>query len=636
MIQWFDDKVFKSKFLLVFIMALIALPLVMWRMAGEFQGGANGEVLAKVNKEPIYANDLQNSIAQVRERLKPLAEINPDMVTDEFVEKQAMEELISRVLVSQLALDSGMRISDEQVAEQIATMREFVQDGVFDQERYIQTLQNAQLTPKQFEERVRGLSTLDQLQEAIMSSEFATTSEQKRIASLMGETRDIGYLRLPVSLFMDDNESFSDEEIETYYNDHRTDFVIAETAKFEYIELKRDQLADQFEPDEEAIQAAYNARLKDFSTEPEWKARHILLEIPEDADDATVEKTKTLAQDILARIKQGESFADLAKEFSDDPGSAAQGGDLGFFGKGMMVPPFEKAVAELDVDEVSEPIKTRFGLHIIQLTDKKEGSIKPLSEVRSTVIADLKQAEIENLFFDRREMLETMAFENPGTLEPAADALKLSIIESEFIKPTGAASGVFQNPQVIKMAFSDEVLRDENNSAAIELADDHVLVLRVKEHRPESIEPLESVRDLITQSLKLKAATLRAETLGNDIRNKILAGGDIAELAKNNKAEWQRLGAIGRNNSVLTRSLQELAFSLRLNDNAEEAIQGEALEDGGYALLQLFEVYPGKVDEETLLAQKERIEGLLSRGEIEALIESLKVDAEIVFKEKDE
>ncbi|RMH17923.1 MAG: hypothetical protein D6698_07785 [Gammaproteobacteria bacterium] len=628
MIQWFDDKVFKSKFLLIFIMALIALPLVMWRLAGEFEGGASGPIAVKVNGQPVYSNEYQNTVAQVRERLKPLADVNPKMVTDELVEKQAMDEVIMRTLFEQFAKEQGMRLSNEQVAEQIATMRQFLKDGSFDQNRYEAVLHNAQLTPAQFEERVRKLGAIDQLQNSLQNSEFVLPEELNRMAGLMGEKRDAGLIRIPVDRF-EQKDGFGDDEIEKYYNEHQQQFKTPERARFEYLELSREKLAEQVKVDEEAIRQAYENRKDEFMSNPEWHARHILIEVGQDASEAEKKAAKDKATSLYEALQKGASFEELAKSSSDDPVSAKQGGDLGFFGKGDMVPPFEEAVSKLNINEISEPVRTRFGYHIIQLLEKKVAQIQPLEKVHDRLRDELIQAETENLFFDRQEVLGNLTFENPGTLDPASEALGIPIQTSDWVSRQNAG-GLFSNPKVLEAAFSDEVIQDGNNSQVIELNADHLLVVRLKDYQAEQTQPLDKVKEQVIQALAKEKAAKDAENLGQLLIKGIQNGEEAAALAEKNDLKWEKLTDIERHANDLGRSVSNTLFALHPVKDAKATVTGVMNDVGSeYVVIQLLAIHPGKRDDDILASLRERLIGSLGRAELEAIATSLKDSAEI-------
>ena len=286
--------------------------------------------------------------------------------------------------------------------------------------------------------------------------------------TLEGQQRRFKYLQLPLSMFSS-RVTVSDEEAAKYYETHGEAFMTPERVRAQYLELDVATLDPGVEVDEQAIQALYDEQASNYVTPEERHARHILVQLLPDADEAATAAALEKANSIVSRLDAGEDFAALASELSDDPGSAANGGDLGFFGRGLMDPEFENAVFELEPGERSKPVKSPFGFHIIELVEIRPEVATPLAEVRDELLKQLLSAERSDLFYEKSETLSNLAFEQPDTLQGAADELELEIRDTDWVS-VNEGTGIAAHAAVREALFSEDVLDNGNNSAAIEIA----------------------------------------------------------------------------------------------------------------------------------------------------------------------
>jgi len=395
----------------------------------------------------------------------------------------------------------------------------------------------------------------------------------------------------------------------------------------EYIELDINEAAKQLDIDDAAIRQHYEQNISQYESTPEQrKASHILITIDSKTDEAGAKK---IADELLARIKKDESFEALAKEYSKDPGSASKGGDLGFFGKGVMDKAFEETVFGMKMGEVSEPVKSAFGYHIIKLTDIKAGKITPFKDVKSKIKKELQIAQAGQQFYIDIDKLNNLTYETPDSLQPAADALGLNIKQSKLFTRQNAV-GIFANPKVISAAFGKEVLSQGRNSEMIELSETHLLVLRNKEHKPSAQLALEQVKPRIIDTLQREKAISQANDLAKDILDKLNEGVKPEAIVKTNKAiRLHKPGLIARVASKeadkVSTDIRQAAFRMAKPVN-KVTIKQVPLINGDQSIVILTKVVDGKSIEKP---EQQKLLIMYGNAGYDSYIEHLKSKADI-------
>ena len=383
---------------------------------------------------------------------------------------------------------------------------------------------------------------------------------------------------------------------------------------------------------EEDIAALYNEQSERFVTEEQRRARHILIQIQPEADENTRKEAMERAQKAMERLQSGEEFGALAKELSEDPGSASQGGDLDFFGKGMMTPAFEAVAFSLPENTLSEIVETPFGLHIIEVTEIRPQQVKSIDQVRDDLVEELRGRVRDDLFYDQSEILANQTYEQPDTLEVAADVLGLEVSKSDWMtRETG--SGIGQYPQVRSSAFSEDVLVIGNNSEPIEIQADHIVVIRIAEHEESSQRPLEEVREEVRKQLRQEKARELVRIQGEELQARLNAGESIAEVVADAGLELQSSGLVARNAGAPERTIIATAFTLQQPTAGGQPVTGNLiLPSGDYVLISLNEVLDGDVaalsEEERLRAQDE-LGTIYGTAEMAAMLSALKQKADI-------
>ena len=588
------------------ILILIIVPFALWGIQNYFSTGKE-KPIAVVGDREFFERDLIRLYEQQYARFA-------DRYDEAELKRQALERLIDDEVLFQTAVAKHLSVSDAQVAQFIRSLPFFQTEGRFDEEKYQRLLATQGLTTAVFVAQVRRTLLMEQLRRSVIDSAFATEPETRRFYQLQNQQRSIAYLILPLST---QGIEISDEEITAYYQQHRDQFLTPERVTIEYVTLAIDDIARTIKPDEEELKRYYEEQRQAFTTPEQRRIRHILIAVPENADEKAKQKAREKAESIRQRLLAGEDFAKLAREYSDDPGTKAKGGDLGFLRRGVLDKTFEKVAFSLPGGEISEPVETRFGYHIIQVTDIKPGKVKPFEQVKDEILETLRRQEAENRFYELGEQLAQLAYENPQSLEPAAEALGLEIrTEGPFSREAG--EGIAANPKVRAAAFSAEVL-EGNNSEPVELEDGRVVVLRVKEHYPAKQRPLDEVRARIITELQRQRARRQLEQQAESWLARLKQGTKLEAIAAKAGVEVKAV-RLRRNPKPGDAELTELIepvfqapkpknrpvfLRVPLQDGRQALVAVMAVEEGDYAKLSSRE-------KQTLKANLARLFGLMT------------------------
>jgi peptidyl-prolyl cis-trans isomerase D len=574
---------------------------------------------ATVNDQEITLARHQRAYQQLRTRMADMLGDNFDaaQLNEDILKANALQQLINEELVLQAADAEGYAASNRLVAARINAIDAFKENGVFSKTLYERVLGYQGIGPANFEHNLKQEIIANQYREGISRTAAATAAGLSRAYLLEGQQRRFSYMVLPLQSF-NDQLHITDQDIEDYYAAHSDAFMTPERVKVQYLDLDMSNLDPGIAIDEQAVQALYNEQSLKYVTPEERHARHILIRLLPDADETATAAALEKAQAVVARLDAGESFGDLAKELSDDPGSAANGGDLGFFGRGMMAPEFEDSTFELQKGERSQPVKSPFGFHIIELVEIKPEVATPLAEVRDELVNQLLADERANLFYEDSEALASLTFEQPDSLQGAADALGLDILESDWISRKGG-TGIAANSNIVEAAFSEDVLLNGNNSASVEVAPDHVVVLRILEHQESAQQPLEEVRADVEQLTSNEQARALVEARGKEILANLNTGDTtLVASAEANKVTFLSTELIQRNATEPAREIVSAAFTLNAPDEGETAYTGLPARNGDYFIIALEQVKDGNFQDIPEAARKQAWRSLSQvRGQTE-------------------
>lgn len=605
--------------------AIIGLIVVLMALTGFdaiFQATNHSQDAAKVNGDTISQNALsQATDIQRRQLMQRMGkDFDPALLDEKLLREASLKGLIERTLLLQGARDAGFSFTDAALDQVILQMPEFQANGVFSAELFDQFVRRLGYTRMQFRQMLAEELLIGQLRGGFVATSFATAPQVDAFARLENQTRDFASVTFkadPAAV------QVSDEQIKAHYDQHAKEFMTPDQVVIDYIELKKSAYFDQVKVDEDQLKAAYEKEVANLAEQRH--AAHILIEVNDKVSD---EQAKARAEEIAERLNKGEDFAALAKEYSQDPGSASNGGDLGLAGPGVYDPAFEDALYKLSDNQVSAPVRTSFGYHLIKLLGVEAPDVPTFASLRDKLTRDLKSQQVEQRFVEATKQLEDSAFESSDLGQPAQD-LGLKVQTSAPFGREGG-EGITANRQVVQAAFSEEVLQEGSNSNAIELDPETVLVLRVKEHRKPEQLPLEQVagniRDHLAKEQAIADLKTKADTLVKGLRE-----GTIKADAPLEGQAWTVREAVTRNQEGIDPVELQAVFRLaKPQDKAKAVFDSVVLNDGRLAVLQLKGVNEGAAPSDAEKAQMRRI--LASRAgeqDFAAYLKQLEAKADI-------
>src|SRR5690554_2596146 len=582
---------------------------------------SNSNNAAKVNGEEITLDALAEAKnLQRRQLLQQFGkDFDASLIDDALLSEAALKGLISRKLLVQAADQSGFAFSSALIDQFILLAPEFQVDGKFNADRFDQVIRQMGYTRLQFRHMIEQEMRTGQLRAGIAATAFVTEQEAQAFADLERQTRDFATLTIKPAL---DKVTVTDEDAKTYYSENASEFLTPEQVVVEYIELDKKAFFDQVTVDDAALQEMYQAEIANLAEQRH--AAHILFEVSGDVTDA---QAKEAAQNAIERINAGEDFAAVAKEMSDDIGSAEQGGDLGFAAQGVYDPAFEDALYALEKEQVSVPVRTDYGWHVIKLLEELAADIPTFASLKDKLSQDLKTQQVEQRFVEAVRDLESAAYESADLQQPALE-LGLEIKVSEPFGREGL-EGLFANRQVLQAAFSTEVLEEGANSTAIELDPETTVVLRVKEHkRPEPIEFAE-VSTQIREQLIAQRAIEHARSQGEALLSSLQEGQTSVEQAQ--QEAWQVVEAATRGQENIDPEVLQALFKMPKPETGAAKFAGLNLSNGDYVVVRLTGVNAADVSlsGSELKQYRDILASRAGQVDFNAFLQQLELDAKI-------
>ena len=609
------------------IIGLIVAVFALWGVEGIIGGLITTPPVAEVNGEEINELQLQNSVQQL------LANLGPDAgsVDPGLVEDIALNQLIDEALLRQTAERSALSISSNRIDRFILNSPQFQIDGVFDPEFAVRTMASMGMSAPLYREDLGRRMALSQIANAYAGSNFLTPGELEQLIELRQQARDFRYIAIPMGA-RTVGEAIDDERISEYYEQNQEQFREPENVTAQYVVLDQAAIAEEIEVDPAELQARYEQERSEYQGAAEKRASHILFETFAISEEEALEAAIAAKQ----RLDDGEDFAALALELSSDTISAEAGGDIGYTDGAVFPPEVEAALAELALNEISGPVVSEFGVHILQLTEDSQNEFAPFEDVSARIERDLKSAEVELIYAARLEDLSNLAFES-GDLAAISEQLELPVLTGEAISRLGGAD-VFANPQMLEALYSDEVLLDGNNSDVIELDDSRAVVVRVEEFNESYIRPLEEVEAEITVLLRSDMEREAVVSLGEEILGALESGEALDALLTENELEWTEAAETRRDSFEVNPEVVRHVFSL---PRPEEAPLHDSLvlSNGTYVAVELRAVNPGStedVPEEQRATLAESLAADLGNNDFERYLETLRENSEISRQQSSE
>jgi len=565
------------------ILGLIAITFALFGVDSYMKGDKSGGMVAEVGDVGISREELTREIQgqsdRMRETLGPA--YDPAVIESAEFRKQVLDSLIERKALLQEAKRLKFLAPDAYIASVLGQIPAFQQDGAFSQPRYEAVLRQNGRTPAQFENELRQAFMLETITSSISLAGFPSKTSLTQIARLVAQQREIAWADLPTSSVASEIK-LTPAEVERYYADHKAEFTEPEQIRAEYLVLDIAAVAAGIEVSDQAVADYYAANAAQFGRPELRSASHILIAADKNADAATRAQAKAKATELVQTLQKSPGrFAELARTQSQDPGSAAQDGSLGSFGRGMMVKPFEDAVFSMKPNEIRGPVESDFGFHIIRLDGIEPAQAAPLAEVRAAVVDELRKQQAQKTFADLADSFSNLVYENADSLQPAASAAKLKVQQSSWMTARNAPPP-FNHAGLSSALFSPESIKSRQNTEAIEVQPGTLVAARVAEHRPARLRPLADVSAAIE-------ARLRAERTQQLLAQKGAAA--LKALARGEEAglTWSAFRVVGRQPSAELDAAGAKAV-FRVNADKLPAYTGFARPDGSYRIVRVSRV----------------------------------------------
>lgn len=625
------------------IVGALVLSFAFWGVSSYF--GQGGDVtVATVNDSDINLKAFQQSFYTLRKQMQSMLQDDALTLEEEaFVKEETLKRLIEAEVVNQVIIDNGLRISNAKVVETIKELDYFKDDEVFDRAKYERSIISMGMEPVYFEAQLRMDLLSEQLQAGLSESLFVLESELNDVVRLKSQTRDLTYSILNLSSFADEGD-VNDSEVEAFYKANPQRFVEAAKVKIEYLELDVNELAKTITSDEESLRNYYNNNKDKYDVVEQRSIKKLFVKTGElTADDKIEEfneeekaKAKAVIESALAMVKEGKTFEEVIEKFSEEGKGALEFSEHAFMTKGVTDKAVEEFLFSSDEGEVSDVIKSRTGLNIVKVGEVKGGPKNIYETVAEQVDQDYKKSEAELQFFELSDQLTNLTYEHSDTLEVAAETVNREVMESDYFSRDSAPEGILSNSKIISSSFNPELISNGQNSEAIELADNHIVVLRVVDHKVATTKALDDVREDVISSIKMERAAEKITEAKEAITKQLKDGAAPDALSNDIEVEWTTVEKVTRDDVNVNRAVLRYAFQSGKPDGDKPIIISNRLGSGDYAIILVTAAYDGEVAEDDESSKNYDLELRRNRGSVEwqEFIQNARNNAEVkVYKD---
>ena len=600
----------------VIVITILIIPFAMWGVDSYFTHEKNPPI-ATVNGKDIEKSTFEGLYREQVDRYR--GRIDPKLLSSGYLRNQVLSLLINQLVFNQYANESGYTVSENQLNDLIRHQKEFQRDGQYSESQFNAVLRAAGMTVAAYKKDMRSVKIQDQMSSGYKLSAIVPKADVEALVSLQQQQRKISYLALPPSAFAN-SVKVSSAEIKSYYEANKAQFHTDDLIRIEYAVLSLNDLIAKQKISEKEAHEEYERNIDQYTTPARRRVSHILVQLDDDATAAQEKAARAKVQEIEQALKDGMSFADAAKKFSQDPVTSKKGGDLGIV-KPNELPGSDLniAVNSLKPGQVSKPVRSKFGFHLLKLTAFTPAKVKPFADVEKSILSSLKTRRAETNYDDLRDRFESLVYEHPESLKPAAEDIGVKIKTSEWMTRSGG-SGLLANPELVRAAFSQPVRQLKQNSDVIEAKRNTLVALRIKNDKPAAPRPLQQVSTHIKAILIKQKLNEKATQVGEALLAKAQGGQSLARLAQSHKGtRWHKPVWVSRTQLESDKDLKvekrvaESAFGPARPADKKPVFGGVDLGNNGYAVYELEAVKAGDAksapgslaaDAKTLLTQR--------------------------------
>ena len=600
------------------ILGLIAVTFALFGVDSYMKGGGGADVIASVGKTKIsrqeFSRELQNQTDQMREAMGE----KYDRTTTETPEfrKRVLDNLLDRKALLLTAQQQGFQLNDQYFKSALMRIPAFEENGAFSQQRFEAILRQRDMTPASFENEVRNTYLLETQTSPVLFGTFASSTSLAQLARILTQQREVSVALLsPTEVAA--QVKISEDDIKNYYASHRAELTEPEKIRAEYLTLNIDAAMADIPVSEKEVTDYYQANAARLAQPEQRSASHVLLAVPKGANAAAKAQLRAKAVQLTAELQKNPArFAEVARKESQDPGSAAQGGSLGSFGRGAMVKAFDEAVFSMKKGEIRGPVESEFGFHIIRLDNIEPAAAVPLESVRADIIASLRKQKAQTKFSELAENFSNLVYEKADSLKPAADALKLTIQTSDWMSKKNAPAP-FLRTKLGEVLFSADAIKSKQNTEAIEVAPGVLVAARVLEYRPAAVKTLNEVHAAIEQNLRnertAKLLSAKAEAM-------------LGQLRQGNEPglRWTEFKTVNRQQS-LGLDAATMSAIFRADTRKLPAYTGLIGPDGSYRIVRISRVLESPaLDGAVAASVKKGVQEALERADLQAMVQLAK------------
>ena len=613
------------------IIGLLVISFAFWGVS--FYSGQAGELnVAKVNDVDISFQSFQRSFSQLRKQMQSVLGDSLSLEEDTLIKNQTIEKLIESELINQLVIDSGLNITNEKLVESIKNIEFFRNEEGFDRIKYERSINSIGMASSIFEAQLRMDLLSEQLRAGFFETTFILEPELENILRLESQSRDITYTILSLPSFIQDGE-ISDSDIDTFYQANPNLFTQPEQVKVAYLELNIKELAKDIETNEEVLRNFYNDNKGDYDVVEQRSVRKLFVKTGEKATNENKTKAEAVITSALELVNEGKYFEEIIKQSA---GETLEFSEHIFMSKGIMGKEIDEFLFNSEEGAVSKVIETKEGFNIVKVVEIRGGSENKYENSAQKAKEDYKNKQAELQFFELSDQLTTLSYENSDNLEIAADAIGKEIINTDYFARDNDLEGLLSDPLIISKSFDPELIRSRNNSDVIELSDNHIVVLRVIEHKKPAAKPLEDVRDEVIASIRLKLAREKINETGDRIVAELKSGVNPESVISHSGIEWTTTEKVKRDDMFINRAILRSIFEAGKPNSDEPIITSQRLGSGDYAIIVILNAYDEtlEVDEELKKITDLKLRRMLSTNEWQDLLRDARNNTNIrIFNE---
>ena len=607
------------------ILALILIPFALFGIDSYLNQAGNNLSIAKVNGYKIALPEYNRAIENVRNRMMSEGKkVDPAMFDSFEFRESVVDGLISKQLVNNDIKKSKFKITDQQLSQYIIGMPEFQKEGKFSQELYDKVLQNNQLTPKKFEESIRNDLLIQQVRDGLQKLTFIPPNNLVETLKATSQQREISVAEFKTKEYMA-KANIAEKDIQAFYDQNKSKFLAPEQVKAEFVVFSLANILPTINVTDDEIKAFYKTNSDKYQNQQQREASHILIAASKNAAPAEKAKAKAKAEDLLSQIRKNpKQFEELATKYSQDPESAKKGGELGAFGRGMMVKPFDDAVFSMKVNEISNIVESDFGYHIIKLT-KIIGEGGGFDAMKPQIKAELIYQKGQEKFAALAEEFSNKVYEQSSSLDAVSKKFNLPIQKTDWIGRNDSDK-FFKNETLMNALYSKESIKDHRNTEAIEVTPNNLISARVVDYKAQSTKPFADVKKNIEDYLKFEAAKKTVASEGE------AALKTISDTSR--KIDWQPAVLVDRKN---TKGLSEAVINHAYKMPTDKLPSFSGFVDGnnGYVIVKVNKVaFPNDNNEENKKTFASDYSEALTAEYLSAYLKGLKSKASVSVNQK--